>query len=227
MSSGIQALLLIGSPRGKMSTSYSLGSFLLEILKEKGWETQNQHIQKSLKTQDGKNKLLSQMDCSDIIILTFPLYVDTLPAPVIEMMELIRKHYELKEKSNKQRLVTIVNSGFPEPDHSNIAITNCKIFCRETGIDWAGGLTIGGGEAIAGRPLKEVKGMARKIIKALDFTAKALSSEKPIPNKALELTSKPLVPKWLYLFAGTRMWKSKAKKNGAIKKIYDSPYTKT
>lgn len=224
MSSGKRALLLIGSPRGKRSTSHSLGSHLLDQLKERGMKTHNLHIQKSLKTEEGKNRLLSQADRSDIIILAFPLYVDTLPAPVIEIMELIREHRELIEESKKRGLVAIVNSGFPEPDQSNTAIANCKIFCMETGIDWAGGLKIGGGEAIAGRPLKEVKGMARKVIKALDLTAESLSKGEPVPKEALELTSKPIVPKRLYLFAGTRGWKSKAKKNRAKKRLYDTPY---
>lgn len=227
MISGKHVLLLVGSPRGKKSTSNSLGSYLLELLKERGWETQDQHIQSSLKTEEGKNELLSHVDSSDIIIFAFPLYVDTLPAPVIEIMELIREHNKSRERSKKHRMVAIVNSGFPEPDHNNIAIANCKIFCMETGIDWAGGLAIGGGEAIGGKPLKEVKGMARKVIKALGLTAEALCNGKPVPNKVLELTSKPIVPKWFYLIAGTRRWKSKAKKNGAIKNMYDNPYRKT
>ena len=122
--------------------------------------------------------------------------------------------------------MAIVNSGFPEPEHSDIALANCKIFCTETGIEWAGGLRIGGGEAINGSPLKEVKGMARKVIMALDLTAEALVKGQPVPKQALELTSKPIVPKWLYLTAGTRRWKSKAKKNEAGKKLYDTPYAK-
>jgi len=227
MSSGKRALLLIGSPKGKKSTSNSLGFYLLDLLRVRGLETHNLHIQKSLKTEEDKNKLLSQVDRSDIIILTFPLYVDTLPASVIKIMESIREHHGPGEKSNKLRLLAIVNSGFPEPDHSHIALANCKMFCMETGIDWAGGLTIGGGAAIAGRPLKEVKVMARKVIKALDLTAETLVKGDPVPKEALELTSKSLVPKWLYLFIGTRGWKSIAKKNGATKKLYDSPYITT
>lgn len=226
MTSGKHALLLIGSPRGKRSTSESLGSYFLEQLDKKNIETQTLHIQKSLRTDEGREKLLSQVSHSDIIILVFPLYVDTLPAPVIETMELILEHHKSGEVSKKSRLVAIVNSGFPEPEHSNIALANCKIFCTDAGIEWAGGLRTGGGEAISGRPLGEVRGMARKVIKALDLTAESLSKGELVPKEALELTSKPIIPKWLYLFAGTRGWKTKAKKNGASKRIYDTPYAK-
>ena len=100
MNSDKLALLLIGSPRGKKSTSHSLGSYLLDLLGAKGMETQNMNIQMSLKTEEGKKKLLFLTDRSDIIILAFPLYVDTLPAPVIEMMELIRDHVGQDEKEN-------------------------------------------------------------------------------------------------------------------------------
>ena len=226
MNSDKQAFLLIGSPGGKRRTSESLGSRLLEQLEMKGMETQTVHIQKSLRTVEGQEKLLSAVNNSDIIILAFPLYIDTLPAPVIKTMELILEHRKSGYVSKKSRLVAIVNSGLPEPNHSHIALANCKIFCTEVGIEWAGGLAIGGGEAIAGRPLGEVKGMARKVIKALDLTAETLVKGEPVPEEALELTSKPIVPKWLYLFAGTRGWKSKAKKNGASKRMYDTPYAR-
>ncbi|MCK4444047.1 MAG: hypothetical protein KAW09_05855 [Thermoplasmata archaeon] len=224
MNSDKQASLLIGSPRGKGSTSESLGFCLLEQLEMKGIETETVHIQKSLKTMEGQEKMLSAVNNSDIIILAFPLYVDTLPAPVIQTMELILEHRKSGYVSKKSRLVAIVNSGLPEPNHSHIALANCKIFCTEVGIEWAGGLAIGGGEAIAGRALGEVKGMARKVIKALDFAGETLVKGEPVPKEALELASRPIVPKWLYVFAGTRRWKRKAKKNGASKRMYDTPY---
>ena len=221
-----QVLFLIGSPRGKKSTSESLGTYLLNQLEAKGMGAKTMHILRSLRTDEEWEMLISQVNNSDIIILAFPLYVDTLPAPVIEAMELILKECKSDELFQNCRLIAIANSGFPEPEHSDIALTNCEIFCTESGIKWAGGLRIGGGEAINGRPLNEIKGMIRNIIMALDLTAEALARNETVPKEAIELTSKPIVPKWLYLTAGTRRWKSKAKNNGVKKMLYDTPYAK-
>ncbi len=226
MTSGKHALLLVGSPTGKRSTSESLGSYLLDQLKKRGMETQNAFIHKSLKSEEEREKLLSFVEVSDIIILAFPLYVDTLPAPVITTMELILKHYRSGKELKKHRLVVIVNSGLPEPNHNKIALANCQKFASEAGIEWVGGLAIGGGEAISGRSLEEIRGMARKVVRSLDLTAEALTKGESIPKEALDILTKPIVPKWLYLFIGNRGWKIKAKKHGANKRMYDTPYAK-
>jgi len=88
------ALLLVGSPFGFRSTSGSLGSYSMDRLTEKGFTTNKAHIHRLVKTQEGIEELLHLVGISDLVVLTFPLYVDSLPAPVIKTMEIITKHRE-------------------------------------------------------------------------------------------------------------------------------------
>ncbi len=97
--------------------------------------------------------MLSAVDGARIIVLASPLYIDSVPAPVIRAMELIRDHRAHSPAPNEQRLLTIVNSGFPEVRHNFIALEIYKRFAVEAGFTWAGGLALGMGEAIAGEPL--------------------------------------------------------------------------
>jgi len=83
-----QALLMLGSPRAlAKSNSQSLGSYLLSLLEEKGVKTSFVHINRALRTQDGLTMLLESFDQAELVVLCCPLYVDSLPASVIRVME--------------------------------------------------------------------------------------------------------------------------------------------
>ena len=76
-----KALLLIGSPKTKNSTSEALGNYLLQSLDKKGCECEKLHIISVLR--NNVQGLFNRVGDADIIILSFPLYVDSLPSPVI------------------------------------------------------------------------------------------------------------------------------------------------
>jgi len=117
-----------------------------------------------------------------------------------------------------------VNCGFPESQHNNTAISICRCFAGEANFEWAGGLALGGGEAISGRPLLKVKGMARNVIKSLELAAIGLAAGKSIPAEAIDLMAKPLIPGRLYTIIGNVGWRRRAKKHNAHKCLKDRPY---
>jgi hypothetical protein len=145
---------------------------------------------------------------------------------VIETLELIAEHEKDKHDLDKKRFVAISNSGFPEAKQNTTALAVCRLFAKQVGFNWAGGLAMGGGEMIAGQPLSELGGRVRGKTKALEIAADALAQGDPIPEKAVALMSKRGVPRWMYLWIANRRWKCKAKKNVAIKKMYDQPFKK-
>jgi len=220
-----RVLLLVGSAKHPHSTSESLGTYLIEKLQERGFETETFFIHKSLNSDDRREALLSATNHADIIVMAFPLYVDCLPYLVIRTMELIAKNCQEKKDLMEQSLLCIVNNGFPEAHQNETAIAICRKFARETGFKWAGGLALGGGEAINGKPLLEVKGMiARHVIKSLNLTADALSAGKSVPQEAVKIMAKPFIPRWMYICLGGMRWKRDAKKHGVHKKLYNRPY---
>ena len=228
-SSQERVLLLVGSAKRPRSTSESLGTYLCERLGERGFEAETLLLHRALKSDQGREDLLAAADRADVLVIAFPLYVDSLPYLVIRAMEVIAKHRkdahrqawgELKE----QQLVAIANCGFPEARQNDTALAICRQFAREAGFEWAGDLALGGGEAISGQPLSKVKGMARNVIKALDLTATALAEGKPVPQEAVESMAKPITPAWMYALLGGIGWKRQAKKHGTQKKLHDRPY---
>jgi hypothetical protein len=122
--------------------------------------------------------------------------------------------------------VAISNSGFPKANHNSIALAVCRIFAKQVGFTWAGGLAMGGGGMISGRPLAEVGGAIRNQIKALEIAADAVAKGEPIPEKAVSLMAKLGIPHWMYIWMGNRSWKKEAKQHIAIEKMCDQPCTR-
>lgn len=220
------ALLLVGSPKKSNSSSDSIGSYLLDKLSENGYTTDKLSIISSLKNDEATETLLEAVNNAELIILTFPLYVDSLPTGVIKSFELIAAHRAKNKSTSVQRMIAISNSGFPESFQNRTALDICRCFANSVGFKWSGSLALGCGGSVAGRPLKEQSGMLRNVIKSLDLTCEALVNNQSIPSEAKNLMEKPFVPKWLYLFIGNMGWKKAAKKNGCSGELYARPYEK-
>ncbi len=184
------AALLVGSPKGPNSTSNSLGTFLLDKLHEKGIATEKTYLCQSLSSDQKKASLLRLVDQSDLVILAFPLYVDCLHSQAIETLELIAEHEKAKRQKSKKSFAAIANSGFPEAIHNSKALEVCRLFAKQVGFDWAGGLAMGGGGMISGQPLAEMGGQVRNQTKALGIAAEALANGEPIPDSAVVSMSK-------------------------------------
>lgn len=227
MLSDRKALLLVGSPKKSNSSSDSIGSYLLDKLSEDGYATDKLNILSSLKSNEDAETLLEAVNNAELIILTFPLYVDSLPAGVIKSFELIASHREKNKSTSVQRMIAIVNCGFPESLQTKIALDICRCFANSVGFKWAGSLGLSCGGVISGRPIKEQSGMLRNVIKSLDLTSKALVNNNPIPSEAKDLMAKQFIPSRLYTFIGNMGWKKAAKKNGCRGKIYARPYEKS
>jgi hypothetical protein len=223
MQKPIRATLLVGSPRGSRSTSNSLGTYLVEKLNQNGVATEKVYICQCLGSDEKRAALLQLVDKSDLIILAFPLYVDSLHSQVVETLELIAEHQKGKREPDKKCFVAIANSGFPEAKHNNTALAVCRIFAKQIGFTWSGGLAMGGGEMIAGRPFAEIGGRVRNQMKALEMAADALAKGEAIPEKAVVLMSRLGIPRWMYLWMGNKGWRHEARKHIETNKMYDQP----
>jgi len=220
-----KALLLIGSPKGEDSTSVSLGNYLISKLEEFGIQTEKAFIHRIVNREEKIQSLFEMIDRADLIILSFPLYIDSLPAPIIKAMELIKDERDRIKSKKPKDFIAIVNNGFPEAFQNATAIHICRIFAKDCGFVWKGGVMIGGGGAINGIPLQERGGMVRNVIKGLDIAAYALKDGNDIPQEAIDLASKKFIPTIMYNKFGNLGWRLQARKHGAQKKIKDKPYS--
>ncbi len=231
-----RALLVVGSPKTKdPSTSSVLGGYLLDRLKERGWETESLTLRASLNREEGESELLSSVERAGLILLVFPLYADALPYLVTKALALIAAHRRADPKPFAQRLVGIVNSGFPETRQNAVALAICREFAAQTGFKWAGSLVFGGGGVIGSQPLTVAKRSGppvKHVIAALEMTAAALAEGLPVPAEAVRMISKnpiPLMPfalwRWMYVRFGGKGFEKVAAKNGVSRdQMLAQPY---
>ena len=218
-----RAVLLVGSPRTRKSTSASLGGYLFEGLKARGVETQTLQIYTSLYSQERMRTMYDAIYHADLVVLAFPLYVDSLPAPVTAALERIAAHREANR--SHIRFAAIANCGFPGANHNDTALAIASEFARQSGFAWMGGLSLGAGEGIVhGIPLHELDGRAIPLKASLDLAAEALVSSNPIPQSARDLLARPIIPHWMYTLHGRFGWQQSAKQFGMEKELKRQPY---
>lgn len=214
------ALLIVGSPRGKRSTSTSVGQYLMNNLEQKGIDIETLWINRQVVNGERMHEMLNAVDRADILVLSAPLYDDCQPAIVTKTMEAIALQQTIK---GKKRFFPIINCGFPEPEQiTAVAIAIYHKFATTVGFHWAGSLAVGGGEMLqgsAGKSLDDLGKMAGKVKNTLDEISLALAAENSYPDKALRA-----IPGFFYrrffakLMVGLNnfSWKSRAKKNGGV-----------
>ena len=236
-----RALVIVGSPKTlSPSSSAVFGGFIGELLMQRGWEVETLKLNAGLKRRAWQSEFLSAVDRADLLVLAFPLYVDSLPHLVTKALELIDAHRSVAECRRPQRLLAISNNGFIEPHQNATALAICRNFALRSGITWAGGLAIGAGEALSsGAPLtgsgRSGRPPVNHVIKALTLTADALAKGLPVPNQAVALAARdpiPFIPnrlwRWIYVKGGTRSWQKRAASNGvSIEAILAKPYEVT
>jgi hypothetical protein len=223
MSAPRAALLLIGSPKPKESSSESLGAYLFEELAARGVTTQTIKLVKALRSAEATEELRAAVAASDLIVLSFPLYVDSLPAPTIFALEQISA-WSSDAAGRRPAFVAICQSGFPEVEQNKVAIEICRNFAAAAGFEWAGGLILAAGGMVGGQPLSKLKGMMRAAVRALDLTASALAAGKPVPDEAVALMARPAIPRFGYRFMANWGWRSQLKKDGDGTPLDARPY---
>lgn len=218
------ALILIGSakPAGE-STSEAFGDYLARQIETRGIATSTMHVARALRTPTRTEALLQAVDCADLFILAFPLYVDSLPYLVVEALERIAAHRQTLPAPIPTTFLAIANCGFPEAHHNQTALDICEQFAAAAAMTWAGGLALGAGGAVHGQPLDADRGMTRHVAHALELTAAALAAGEPVPAEAVERMAQPLMPQRIYLLMGGIGWRMQAWRNGVFHRLRARP----
>lgn len=216
-----RALLLLGSPR-PAGASAALGGFLLERLRRPGLDTDCLALTGLLETREGRTRLASAVDAARLVILAAPVYADCLPAPVVRAMEFLA---EPPASGDPSRLfAAVIVCGFPEASHTESALDICRLFARQAGLAWAGGLGVGGAGALGGKSLAGAGRIGANIRQALDRAAEALARGLPVPAEARELAARPLMPTRLYLALAEFDFLRQAVRHRALFKLGQTPY---
>lgn len=211
MSAPKHALLLVGSPKGlKRGSSATLGELLFDHLEKRGINADALHIHAALRSREPQI-LRRAIAGADLVVLATPLYVDSLPAPVIWAMEqLATEALPEQSRAHPRRFAALINCGFPEPSQNATCAGICRQFAQSVGFEWAGALAFGG----AGAPTRRVR-------RTIELAAVALAAGEVIPEETY--SPKPVMPLRLYPLANF-VWNRQARRQGTKENLRATPY---
>ena len=156
------------------------------------------------------------------MIVATPLYVDNLPAPLIETFERLYASRRNSASPKPQRLVAIMNCGFPEASQNTTALAICQCFASRAGFRWDGGLALGMGGMLSGQPIAE-HGRTHAVAAVMRRTAEDLAGGEAIPEAAVQALAKSMMPVWLYRILAELMFRVTAWR-GDVRHLDAQPY---
>ncbi len=219
----MNALIVVGSPKGRASASWALAGALADGLRGQGVSMRDAFVHQALRSVEETGRLLDAVDAADVVVLAFPLYVDSLPAPLVRLLELVAGRRGRAARPGRPRLAVLVQCGFPESRQCDTAVGICRLFAERTGMRWAGALAMGMGGQLAGG-IAKLPGGGKHLVLALEMAAESLANRGVIPEEAAALIAGPLVPRRIYTMIGNLGWRVQMRKNKVRRPIGYRPY---
>lgn len=201
--------IINGSPKPGDSTSGLLIKYFLQEMGECAASEWNVRIFKcSLDAAD-----LDVIARSDILMLAFPLYVDSIPSRLLQFLVILE---ELKGLNHDMMVYCIVNNGFFEGTQNHIAIEQVRNWCAAADLKWGQGVGVGAGEMLpftAYIPLKH--GPNKKIGYAISNLAANIRNKK----SGNDCFVSPNWPRFLWRVQATKFfWMPRARLHNLRKK---------
>ena len=194
--------IINGSPRGKKSNSEILIKYLCSLLEE---HQINKYYLFSSKIH---SEIKSEIHNADVLIFSFPLYIDSIPSSLLDML---LKFEEEKIVNSKTKIYCIANNGFFEGKQNQLAILQMKNWCQKTGVEWGQGIGIGAGEILS---YVEKVPLGKGPLKNLGKVLEQFTNNIKTLKSGNEIYVNPNWSRLLYWTQGTVSWIIKARKNG-------------
>jgi len=207
-------ILFIGSLKGESSSSAALGNYLLKYLTRKNVILEKIAISLVLANKEKIEKLLKSLKTDDVILFSNPLYVDSPPCLVLELMEMIYKEQRKNQGDRQLSFFVISNCGYPEASHNNTAISIYKKFAKKSNLKYLGAIEIGMGLLFQHNRITVLSLLIKRLRTGFKLTAQSILENRIIPNRVNEVLSKNIMPICLYnlgLSIGIRYYKIRNK----------------
>ena len=158
--------------------------------------------------KDKYDVAINNIKKSDVLVLAFPLYIDSPPSNVLEFLDYL---YDEKINVENKSLYIIINCGFREGEQNITGLNIIKRWCEKKKILYKGSILIGAGE-IVGK--KQYKYICHKALKQL-YNFRTFIKEK---EKCGDLiTTMDFFNNKIYCFLANYNWSKKGKMNGLNK----------
>lgn len=206
------------SPKTKESVSGALIVKMEEILDTKIGVYQTARLLQQEKISETIADLLN----ADVMLIVFPLYVDSLPTPLIKLLTLIEQ--TAKDTNSPPPVVyAICNCGFYEAEHTGLALRMLRHFTRRAGLVWGYGIGVGGGGLMLSPSQNMKNGPTANVYAALCVLGKTIRDGEKGPAPDVFVT--PKIPRFLYKIGGHVGWRHMAKKNGVKNSLHARPHS--
>lgn len=216
--------IINGSPRGKSSNTKIITDKVIE-----GFQSVDNTFdltENFLASKKDRNEAITTLSTSDIVLIGFPLYTDSMPGIVKEFIETIDVQ---QFKNKKLKLGFIVQSGFPESYHSSFLKKYLDKLAKRLEIDYLGTVIKGGVEGIKIQP----KWMTRYLDLFYDL-GQHLALEWEFDEKIIHKLAKPnhMNSTRLFMFKflmktglSNFYWNKQLKENKAYDLRFAKPYS--
>lgn len=154
----------------------------------------------------------------DTIVLGYPLYCDSLPSHVIELLD---EWSDRRALAPTTRLYAIANMGLYEPSQILPSFRMLEHACIHMNLVWCGGVAAGAGgmiPALAGTPRMGI--MRRNLSEAIDKLILAVRCG----TDAGTIEARAAIPRFAYALAAESQWKAQARRNGTTNLNSRVPY---
>jgi len=213
-----------GSPKGEHSnTKYLLDGFTEGFLDN---ESNSITLCYLNKVSEIKKQKVAFTD-TDIVLIAFPLYHDSMPAIVKNFIENLE---DLKGQNKNPSICFFVQSGFYETIHSRFVERYLKKLAKRLGCPYLGSILKGGIEGIKFR-----NGFRKKVMKSFASLGKVFADKGAFDPKLVQKMTNPEKFSKLVVFifkildkTGLTkiMWKKQMKKNGVLNQSFARPFDK-
>ena len=96
-----------------------------------------------LRTPADRERILQALKAAGKVVFAVPLYVDSVPSHMLPFLKEMEAF--CKENSLRLKVYVIANNGFIEGRQNEPLMQVMENFCTRSGLDWCGGIGIGGG----------------------------------------------------------------------------------
>ena len=210
-------IVINGSPKPK----YSASGLLISQIEVIAGEAFPVYQATKLLNQESPAAAVSELLRAATLLIVFPLYIDALPAPLIQVLTLLDQGAALAH-GQLPRVYAIGNCGFYEAENNRLALDIIQNFCRRSGLGWGYGIGIGAGGSLTFPSQDFSQGPTSNVYKALREMVTHIQKQSA-PTQNVFLT--PNIPRESYLKGANKAWEQAAEKYNQKANLNARPHT--
>lgn len=217
---------LLGSTRGSKTVTESIADYLMKEFRNYEVNLIKYRAHQIFQDEKEVNNFINDLEGSEIFLIVSPVYVHSLPYPIIHLMERV-DDLTHKEFWSDKFMSAVIHNGYPKDIQRKSCKEICYNFSKKMGSNWLGALGFGGSPLIDGKPLEEVGWFTKNMRKSLDEFSKNIINKSKISPKAHKYEKKhfPPIPLHILKFLMNILAKKEAKKKGI--NLSAQPYLKS